>query len=933
MTSPGEAAMLRFVAGRLGRTRHASEVAGSTPSRLAVAIVVTLASSVFATPSRAAPPDRAEAPAADELLPPKRKNSVTVRYPDELLERAEPPAGTVIVQYVVGVDGKTRELELLQSVDPVLDQIALDAVASLEFEPASYRGEAVEVVLSIAIELGPPTPIEQPEPAEGSEADEGESDELESPTVEAPVAIRGRVREAGQRSAVEGASVLAVPAPDGWPLGQVRGKRYEAPHEPAWQVETQTDAQGNFELRGVPAGRVRVVVLSATHERLDSIEELAPGAILELEYFDRRLESNPYRTEVRVDRELPEVTRRTITPEEINLLPGTQGDALKSIQNFPGVARPPFGAGLIVVRGSAPSDTKTYLGYHEIPQLFHFGAITSVFNSDILAQIDFIPGNFDSRFGNAIGGIINVQPREGRRDGHHGYIDADLFDAGLLVEGPVGKGSFAVSARRSYVDAILLAVIPDDAGIDFNVAPRYWDYQGLFDYPIGEGKLSVRVFGSDDQLAVVNPDVNDTEPDNNDGFDTQIAFHRADLVYEVEHGPWSVLFTPSYRHELLSGIGGDIFSFRVTRDTFSFRGELGYRISKRAALRFGTELSTGAYSLEARAPGFPQVGVGGTGGYIAADLGGPFATMALYATSTIAATDRFVLYPGLRFTYNGVILNRAGVDPRVRFAWKITDDTTLKGGVGLFSQYPDVYELNEVWGNPNIALERSVHNSLGVAHVFDSIDLLVEATLFYKYVYSLAVPTETLLINTGRGAAIVPERFDNAGFGHVAGLELLVRKNLTRNLFGWVSYTFSRAYYDLDDGSGLVPFDFDQPHILTAVAVYKLPRGWSIGGRFRLVSGDPFTPIKSGIYDASTNSFFPLTGPRNSDRQRAFHQLDLRVDKKWTWRYVPLNAYVDIQNIYNRRNVEGTLYSYDFTQFKVFAALPILPSVGLKFEW
>ncbi|MFO7564201.1 MAG: TonB-dependent receptor [Enhygromyxa sp.] len=894
-------------------------------------------SSAWASPPEDAPGGDA---ATDELVPPKLHSSVTVRYPDELLERAEPPAGTVIVQYVVGVDGKTKELELLQSVDPVLDQIALDAVARLEFEPASYQGEAVEVVLSIAIELGPPTPIA---PAD-DQAGEGEGDDVrddvsdagdgEQPEAELPVAIRGRVREAGQRTPIEGASVLAVPAPEGWPLGHVRGKRYEAPEEPAWQVETKTDAQGNFELRGVPAGRVRLVVLSTTHERLDYIELLEPNSILELEYFDRRLESNPYRTVVASERELPEVTRRTITPEEINLLPGTQGDALKSIQNFPGVARPPFGAGLIVVRGSAPSDTKTYLGYHEIPQLFHFGAITSVFNSDILAQIDFIPGNFDSRFGNAIGGIINVQPRKGRRDGYHGYVDADLFDAGVLVEGPVGKGSFVASARRSYIDGILLAVIPADAGIDFNVAPRYWDYQGLFDYPIGDGNLSVRVFGSDDQLAVVNPDVNDTEPDGNDSFETQIAFHRADLVWEAEHGPVSVLLTPSFKRELLSGVGGDIFSFRVIRDQFSFRGELGYRMSKRAGLRVGTEVSTGAYSLEARAPGFPQAGVGGSGSFNVADLGGAFASLALYTTATIAVSDRFVLYPGLRFTYNGVVLNRAGVDPRVRFAWKVAEHTTIKGGTGLFSQYPDVFELNDVWGNPNINLERSVHNSLGVAHVFSSIDLLVEATLFYKYVYSLAVPTDTILINTGAGAAIIPERFDNAGFGHVGGLELLIRKDLTKNLFGWISYTFNRAFYDLDDGQGLIPFDFDQPHILTAIAVYKLPRGWSIGGRFRLVSGNPFTPIKDGIYDASTGSYFPLMGARrNSARHPAFHQLDLRVDKRWTWRYVALNAYADIQNIYNRRNVEGLIYAHDFSQSRVIAGLPILPSVGLKFEW
>jgi TonB family protein len=929
--------MLRAVPGSPGRTR------GRNRARALVLALSCGCALLFAAPAaHAAPPDSApdagpapDTEPADELIAPKPKRSISIRYPDELLGRAEPPGGTVVVRYVVDVDGTTKELELLESVDPVLDQLVLDAVAALEFEPGRYRGEPVEVALSIAVELGPPAsslpefddPEADPGPDEAPETGEGD------PQAALPVAIRGRVREAGQRTPVEGASVLAVPAPDGWPLGQVRGKRYEEPREPAWQIQTTTDAEGRFELRGVPAGRVRVVVLSAGHERLDYVEELAPGTILELEYFDRRLESNPYRTVVAVDRELPDVVRRTITPEEINLLPGTQGDALKSIQNFPGVARPPFGAGLLVVRGSAPSDTKTYLGYHEIPQLFHFGAITSVFNSDMLAQIDFIPGNFDSRFGNAIGGIINVQPRRGRRDGHHGYVDVDLFDAGALVEGPVGKGSFALSARRSYFDAILLAVLPSDAGVDFNVAPRYWDYQGLFDYPIGEGNLSVRVFGSDDQLALVAPDVNDPEPDDSDSLRTQIAFHRVDLVWEAEHGPWSVLITPSYKHELLSGVGGDIFSFRVTRDLLSFRGELGYRISKRAALRLGTEVQTGAYTLEARAPGFPQAGFGDSGVFNAAELGGAFASMALYATATVAASDRFTLYPGLRVSYNALVLQRAGIDPRVRFAWKVGDDTTLKGGVGLYTQIPDVFEFNEVWGNPNIALEKSVHNSLGVAHVFSSLDLLVEATLFYKYVYSLAVPTTTLLLNTGRGVAIIPERFDNAGFGHVGGLELLIRKDLTKNLFGWISYTFSRAFYDFNDGQGLVRFDFDQPHILTALAVYKLPRGWSVGARFRLVSGNPFTPTFTGPYDASTDNYIPSFGPRNSARHPAFHQLDLRVDKKWTWRYVALNAYADVQNIYNRRNVEGLIYAHDFSESRIIAGLPILPSVGLKFDW
>jgi TonB family protein len=903
---------------------------------------IVLGSLALAGPLLVAPTVSAAPPSETQLVPPKLTNQVSVEYPAELLEREDPPAGTVIVQYVVATDGSVEELEVLQSVDPLLDQVVVEAVAKLIYEPATFEGEAVEVVLSIGIEIGPPTVEPAPgegEPGEG-EGEPGETGETnsgepsEGPDADLPLRIRGRLREAGQRTPIENATILAIPAPADWPLGRVRGTRYEEPAEPAWQFETFSDAEGRFELRGLPPGRVRLIVFPRGHERLEYIEETQADGILELEYFHRRLETNPYQTVVSIDREEPDVARRSITPAEINALPGTNGDALKSIQNFPGVARPPFGAGLLVVRGAAPSDTKTYLGYHEIPQLFHFGALTSVFNSDILAQIDFIPGNFDSRFGNAIGGIINVQPRKGRRDGYHGYADADLFDASALVEGPIKKGSFAASVRRSYVDAVLVAVIPKDAGIDFNVAPRYWDYQLLFDYPIKEGNLSARVFGSDDQLAVVAPASNDDEADSNDGFETQIAFHRADLVWEANHGRVSVLLAPSYRHELLSGDGGDIFSFRVTRDSFNFRGELGFAISKRAALRIGTELNTGSYTLEARAPGLPAAGAGDTGGYFAAKLSGPFALMALYGTATIGVTDKFVLYPGVRMSLAGILLKRGAVDPRLRWGYKFLPNTTLKGGVGLYSQIPDIFEYNDVWGNPNIALEKGVHTSAGVEHVFKDYDLTIEGTLFYKYVYSIAVATSALQLQTGpQGTIVLPERFDNSGFGHIGGVELLVRKNLTRNFFGWISYTYLRAFYQIDETEGLRPFDFDQPHILTMIGVYKFPRGWSLGARFRLVSGNPYTPVTDGVLDTSGDFYFPINGQRNSGRLAAFHQLDLRLDKTWTWRYVKLNVYADVQNVYNRRNVEGTQYSYNFQQKKVIAGLPILPTLGLRLDF
>jgi hypothetical protein len=40
----------------------------------------------------------------------------------------------------------------------------------------------------------------------------------------------------------------------------------------------------------------------------------------------------------------------------------------------------------------------------------------------------------------------------------------------------------------------------------------------------------------------------------------------------------------------------------------------------------------------------------------------------------------------------------------------------------------------------------------------------------------------------------------------------------------------------------------------------------------------------------------------NSQRIQAFHQLDIRIDKKWFFTKWSLNLFLDIQNVYNREN-------------------------------
>ncbi|WP_434428311.1 hypothetical protein [Nannocystis pusilla] len=130
------------------------------------------------------------------------------------------------------------------------------------------------------------------------------------------------------------------------------------------------------------------------------------------------------------------------------------------------------------------------------------------------------------------------------------------------------------------------------------------------------------------------------------------------------------------------------------------------------------------------------------------------------------------------------------------------------------------------------------------------------------------------------------------------------------------------------------PNDFDQRHNLVAVLGVKLPRRWQIAGRFRLVTGLPFTPVVGGLKgDGPFSGTYPIYGAYNSARMPVFHQLDIRVDKTWIRSRTIVSAYLDVQNIYNRQNAEGLWYLTDYSGTQTVVGVPILPVFGVRVEY
>jgi TonB family protein len=626
-----------------------------------------------------------------------------------------------------------------------------------------------------------------------------------------------------------------------------------------------------------------------------------------------------------------EVTKHTLNPAELTLAAGTRGDALRVVELLPGVARSPGLNGFLIIRGAGPQDSQAYFEGGPVDRLYHFGGITSFTQARLLERIDLYPGNYSARYGRKVGGIVDVGIRDPRRDGYHGMLDINMIDASILAEGPVGeRGAIAIAAKRSYVDLWLKRALPADAGI--TAAPVYSDYQVLYTYKTESGsKLRLMLFGSDDYFKLSIPAPIDGDPAIRGNFSQSSSFHRL-------QGTWKQALGERVEQELTAGIGTLAFGNAIGAYALDVSGFDAFaRLEWRVRVAEGVKLVGGfdGYAITAdvgyfgprilQQDGNPRYYGGPLSGLPLSQFDGKFTSLrpAGYVEALINVGERLLLVPGVRadsYTEAG----SWSVEPRFSARLRVAEKTTLKGGVGLYSQPPQYGEAIPDLGNPNLGLSRAQHYGLGVEQLLgERARLTFDA--FYKRLSDLQVAGTDA---QGRETQV------NGGKGRIYGLEVMAKLNQTASsrAFGFLSYTLSRSERN-DHGLEWRLFDFDQTHILSVAAGYKLPRNWNVSGTFRLVSGNPTTPVVGAVYDANSDYYSPLYGRTNSIRNPMFHQASVRIEKLWPLQKWQLATYLDVQNVYNHRSQEGLQYSYDYTRSAPVLGLPVLPSLGVRGEF
>jgi TonB family protein len=831
------------------------------------------------------------------FTPPRLMEKVEAPYPEEAARAGL--QGSVMLELIVDERGQVADAKVLVSAGHGFDEAALQAVRQFRFQPGLADGKPVPVKVTyryaFVLKSAPPPP---PTPAG-------------APPQPPPVRLRGLVVERGTRTPLQGIAVMVLDD-----QGEALG-------------ETETLADGSFALPLARGGAVQVVLASPAHKTLRMREYIGEHEALSVKYVLARTSYALYESTVRASVAREEVARVSLGGDEVLRIPGTKGDALAAVLNLPSVARSPFDLGLLVIRGSAPFESGAFLLGMAIPNPFHFGGLTSTFNSFLLDRFDLIPSNFSVRYGRLTGGIVDIVPREGKRDRLHGDLKVDIYDAHAIIEGPIGKGSFVLSARRSYIDAFLGLFTPN-----FTVAPRYYDYQGELDYPVAGGKLKILAFGSDDDLEFVNKTPPDTDPTLAGRFSTHQWFHTLLATYRRPFGArLDAEATIAVGPQHFDGDVGAAARFNLDLVEMDARAEVRYKVTPRFRLTGGLDVQTDYFWVSVNAPqqtteDVPLGPLGERPQLVLRDHGFE-ASPALYVQGDLwVIANKLLVQPGVRADKLAG-LNHLYVQPRLMSRWELARDTWLKAGVGLF-HVPQMAPLSDpVLGNPRLRAEQAWHFTVGIEArplpFFRALKL--DLNLFYKDIQNVGVGSTDL---TQRNGLIVPERYSDEGIGRVYGGDLLLKIDDGKKLYGWIAYTLLKSERKDHPNTPWRPFQYDETNILVLIIGYHFPLEFDVGARFRYVTGDPDTTAYSGILDADQNVSVPFYGATWAARLPDFLQLDLRVEKRFTFKSWILGVYIDVTNVTNHANVEGWAYSYDYAKRAPVTGLPIVPSLGVR---
>lgn len=650
----------------------------------------------------------------------------------------------------------------------------------------------------------------------------------------------------------------------------------------------------------------------------------------------------------------------TLSAKEITHIPSLGGkpDVAKALQWLPGINFQTEGSSLLQVRGGDPGQNQYLFDNIAVIYVNHLGGFSSVFNPDIINNIDVYKGAFPARYGGKLSSVVDITQKRGNSSKVMGNYSLGITDASFCIEGPtkIANSSFIVTARKTLTDPLLYlaTTIPRDNG--YSLAYGFHDVNGKFTWnPNDKNSLIFNLYYGDDYLKYWQNSKENSFNHLDVWGNVMLSAHWSSVLGSKLYSSTSVSIS-RYRlknkdnYSLINnGIEQSIDkkSLSSVRD-FSLNSSLKHTLLKNIQNEYGLKASEYTFLPFYQEQSFKQ---NSKKSYIFAS------ELAAFASTNIRFLNFSNFQAGLRaVAFNSKKYCDYSLEPRINLNLGINAVNSINAGFMRTKQYAHLLlssgsiMLNEVWIPSDDFTPPSSVTQYNLGYLLNLEAFSMQIDLYSKEMTALATYKDGYTVF--EGDVNWQSKIENWGVGKSYGAEIYLKKELG-NITGFAGYTISkttRKYPNINMGKAFV-FDYDRTHSISVYLCHKLTEKLDLNLSWTYQTGVPYTPAMGKTYTVNIENGQPIYyeklfyGEKNSGRMRAYHRLDIGINytttnkknRKAIWNF-------SVYNLYNRQNPYYYYYNTNNTgeiyfpegngisELRLYqmTLFPFMPSVSYK---
>ena len=706
----------------------------------------------------------------------------------------------------------------------------------------------------------------------------------------------------------------------------------------------------------------------------------------------------------------PTVSRKDIRGSELRRIPGIGNDALKGLTTLPSIGVPNDYFGILYIRGSEPGSNLYYFDRTPLGYPFHWGGLLSTVSSEVIDKIDIYAGGYGGEFGLDSQAVLDIHSRDSLEKRTSGKFNLNILYSEGMLERRIGdEGYVSIAGRRSYIDLIVGRFIDGQQFPYFSDYQLKFAYPlGEKHHLTLNTFAATDHFRVEETTSVEATEVTELEEGQveeetqtfegarisvffKNGFNAQGIHLRSNFTENLTS---QLSLTRSFNFltinfeapitesvdfdsdgELVSEVDYGHYDVNIKVPVYTLREDMSYRLNLRpddigsqstpAALETGFLLSfSPANSFEdSRIPQFEESGepietiapivdedgeiVGETVVYEQQqelvgieenhyEFGHNFLRAEGYLQGRYDPLPFLSGALGLRLDYLDVT-GQLSIQPRGSLSFALPSGSNLRLAYGHYEQSPQPHQILAENGNSGLESSLARHYIMEIEHELSSRTEFKFAT-YYKDMQKLVTADEIA-------------NYLNQGTAYVGGVEAFLRHRVPDKFFGWISYAYTHAERRENPGVSYQPYFFDNTNIVSVVANYNFTPKFEIGAKWQYLSGTSEVPISSVVLvqDPMTRGLNPLLADVDESvtaELTPYHKLDLRVSYKFDFMGLRVGGFLDILNVYNRKNIVKFVFTPDsplevqgeeveIEEPEIFEAeqFPRIPYIGLTVEF